>query len=217
MKLTFSYAWALVTLLACGGKNPIESQSVSPPTARILNEHCQDCELMFINIPDKILSVDTTDGWSEDGQKLIVSGKVFGPDKSTYASDVVIYYYHTDQKGYYSPGTYTDAGAHKHGRLRGWVKTGKDGSYKIYTSRPAQYPDHKIEAHIHVLIKEPDLDKPYWIDEWVFDDDPLLTSELRNRFQKRGGSGILEIKTDGNIQYANHDVILGLNIPGYPK
>lgn len=218
MKLIFPSAWALVTLMACGGKNHMESQSVSSPTLRTLNERlCEGCELMYVNMPEKILSVDTTDGWFEEGQKLIVSGKVFRPDRTNYASDVVIYYYHTDQKGFYAPGTYTDAGSLKHGRLRGWVKTGEDGSYTIYTSRPAQYPDHKIEAHIHVFIKERDMDKPYWIDEWVFDDDPLLTSELRNRLQKRGGSGILEITTDGDIQIANHDVVLGLNIPGYPR
>lgn len=171
---------------------------------------------MFEGIPKHINAVDTSDGWSEPGQKLLVSGKVLHLD-STPAADVLIYYYHTDQKGYYAPGDKTDAGSKKHGRLRGWVKTGPEGTYSIYTSRPAQYPDNKIEAHIHVIVKEPDMNEPYWIDAFIFDDDPLVTDDLRKRLDNYGGSGILTTRLEEEVQIANHDIILGKNIPGYPK
>ena len=193
------------------------SSPTRAPNMRSLgSQSCEDCELMFVNMPDNILSSDTTDGWFEPGQKLKISGTVLQPDQETPAPGVIVYYYHTDQKGYYAPGNKPDAGSHKHGRLRGWVKTGVDGQYSIYTSRPAQYPDNKFEAHIHVIIKESDLNSPYWIDEWVFDDDPLLTPANKSRMENRGGSGVLEIKYEGDLQVTYHDIILGLNIPGYP-
>ncbi len=170
---------------------------------------------MFEGIPKHINAIDTSDGWSEPGQKLLVSGKVLHLN-NTPAADVLIYYYHTDQKGYYAPGNKKDAGSRKHGRLRGWIKTGSDGTYSLYTNRPAQYPGNKIEAHIHVIVKEPDMNEPYWIDAFLFDDDPLVTTELRSRLDNYGGSGILTTRLDGDLQVANHDIILGKNIPGYP-
>jgi protocatechuate 3,4-dioxygenase beta subunit len=67
-----------------------------------------------------------------------------------------------------------------------------------------------------VIVKEPDIDQPYWIDGWVFDDDPLLTTELRNRLPNHGGSGIMKTEMENGIQVVHQEVILGLNIPGYP-
>lgn len=167
-------------------------------------------------MPATILPADTSDGWFEEGQKLIVRGLVVENDLTTPASDVIVYYYHTDQKGVYATNE-TTRGSRKHGRLRGWVKTDQDGRFRIHTSRPAQYPSNNTEAHIHVIVKEPDLREPYWIDSWIFDDDPLLTPALRNRLENRGGSGILEIKLEGDIQVADQKIILGQNVPGYPK
>ena len=207
---------SMILFIACAGRNNVESQVSVSPTIRHISGACEDCELMFAGMPTKLSPADTSDGWYEPGQKLIVSGKIYSPDKRSPAADIILYYYHTDQKGIYAPDKKNDGIAQRHGRLRGWVRTGADGSYSIFTSRPAQYPNNNIEAHIHLLIKEPDIDKPYWIDEWVFDDDPLLTPDLRRRFEKRGGSGILNIAYDGAIQVATHDIFLGLNIPGYP-
>ena len=219
------FVWTLFIFISCTGRNNIESQvsnaainstKNSAAVYKMASGNCEDCELMFTGIPENILPTDTSDGWFEEGQKLLVSGRILKLDQSTPAADVILYYYHTDQKGLYTPDKNTDRGAQRHGRLRGWIKTGPDGTYSIYTSRPAQYPGNKFEAHIHVIIKEPDIDLPYWIDEWVFDDDPLLTSQLRARLPKRGGSGILKTREEGDVQVVNHDVILGLNIPGYP-
>lgn len=208
----------ITVILSCAGRPTVESQTPESPSLRKLPAgNCEDCDLMFVGMPENMSSIDTSDGWYEEGQKLIVKGTVYRPDQKTPASDIIIYYYHTDQKGNYSPGGKTDAGVRRHGRLRGWVKTGPDGKYSIYTNRPAQYPTNSTEAHIHILIKEPDIDKVYWIDGWVFDDDPLLTSHHRSRLENRGGSGIMKTRLEGDVQVANQDVILGLNIPGYPK
>lgn len=58
---------------------------------------------MFVGMPTNISSVDTSFGWAEKGQKLLVTGKVYKFDGKTPASNVIIYYWQTDNNGYYSP------------------------------------------------------------------------------------------------------------------
>jgi protocatechuate 3,4-dioxygenase beta subunit len=199
-----------------GGQVQPKQSTEKTATVRTLRSACEDCELMFVGMPGNINSVDTSRGWFEEGQRLLVRGNVFHSDGSTPATDVLLYYYHTDKKGIYAPGPGLPQQARRHGYLRGWVKTSSDGSYAIYTNRPAQYPEGRIEAHIHVIVKEPDIDNPYWIDAWIFDDDPLVTEALKSRLENRGGNGILTVKTENDVQMAHHDIILGLNVPGYP-
>ena len=74
-----------------------------------------------------------------------------------------------------------------------------------------------MPAHIHPAIKEPNIDKEYYIDEFVFDDDKLLTGEKRRAMENRGGSGILKVLVSGDLQIAEHNIVLGLNIPNYPE
>ena len=69
-------------------------------------------------------------------------------------------------------------GQRQHGYIRGWVKTDVNGFYKFYTLVPASYPNSNNPKHIHPTIKEPGK-TAYWIDEFVFDDDPLLPEEER--------------------------------------
>ncbi len=109
-----------------------------------------------------------------------------------------------------------DEKAKRHGHIRGWVKTDENGKYLIYTIRPAPYPNEIIPAHIHTSIKEPSIDNEYYIDEFVFDDDKLLTSAKRKALENRGGSGIFRVLISGDLQIAEHNIILGLNIPNYP-
>ncbi len=178
---------------------------------------CDGCGLMFEGMPAVINPVDTSAGWNEKGQQLLVTGTVYKPDGKTPAPDVVIYYWQTDNNGYYSSNGENTEAAKRHGHIRGWVKTGNNGRYSIYTIRPAPYPNTDMPAHIHTSIKEPHIKNEYYIDEFVFDDDKLLTSEKRKNTDKRGGSGILKIHISGNLQIAEHNIILGLNIPNYPQ
>ncbi|HSF45609.1 MAG TPA: hypothetical protein VLA58_06340 [Chitinophagaceae bacterium] len=178
---------------------------------------CETCELIDVGIPSNIDAVDTSAGWTEPGQKLLVSGTVYKLDGKTPAANVIVYYWQTDNNGLYSPSKTMDKRAERHGHIRGWVKTGPDGKYAIYTVKPVPYPNSNNPAHIHILIKEPDIENPYYIDEFVFEDDKYVTAQMRNNQSKRGGSGILQLKTNGNMQVAVHDIILGLNIPGYPS
>src|SRR5690606_6675310 len=73
-------------------------------------------------------------------------------------------------------------------------------------------------AHIHLAVKEPDIENEYYVDDIYFDDDPLLIPYLKKYPQEnRGGSGIVRVLIQDNIQIAEHDIILGLNISNYPK
>lgn len=179
---------------------------------------CENCELMYLGMPKEIMSDDTSSGWHETGQKLVISGRIFKPDGKTAAKNVILYYYHTDNKGYYTKKEDKPENQTPHGYLRGWVKTDKNGRYTIHTIRPAPYPNGNTPSHIHIIIKEPELKHEYWIDDFVFDDDKLHIEE-RKRYPERnprGGSGILHVVTKDRLQTAEHNIILGLNVPDYP-
>ncbi|MEO7048362.1 MAG: hypothetical protein ABI091_23895, partial [Ferruginibacter sp.] len=184
--------------------------------SKVVGGGCDGCELMYVGMPQKINSVDTSAGWIEKGQRLLVTGIVFKSDGKTPAPDVIIYYWQTDNNGLYSATDEMDERVKKHGHIRGWVKTDVEGKYAIYTIRPAPYPGNSMPAHIHTSIKEPYVGNEYYIDEFVFDDDKLLTSKKRNSLENRGGSGILRVLISNYLQIAEHNIILGLNIPNYP-
>ncbi len=171
---------------------------------------------MYVDMPSVINAIDTSAGWNEKGQQLLVTGTVYKIDDKTPVPNVIIYYWHTDSNGYYSPKKGMTEKAKRHGHIRGWVKSDEKGNYSIYTIRPAPYPKRDIPAHIHTSIKEPTINNEYYIDEWVFDDDELLTTEKRKALENRGGSVILRIRGSGELQIAEHDIILGFHIPNYP-
>ncbi|MBC8107137.1 MAG: hypothetical protein H7Z14_11150 [Anaerolineae bacterium] len=102
-----------------------------------------------------------------------------------------------------------------HGYIRGWVRTGPDGRYAIKTVRPGTYPSNDEPAHVHATIKEPGRDE-YYIDDFVFDDDTLLTTQKRLRMENRCGSGVLRLVRKDGVLVGERNIILGRNIPGHP-
>ena len=185
---------------------------------KIVGGGCDGCELMYVGMPKDIKAVAYSPGWTEKGQKLLVTGIVYHLDGRTPAPNVIIYYWQTDSHGYYSPEAKMDERAKRHGHIRGWVKTDTNGRYSIYTIRPAPYPDRNNPAHIHISIKEPNIANEYYIDELVFDDDKLLIPAIKQKpLENRGGSGILRVLVEDDLQIAEHNIILGLNIPNYPE
>lgn len=206
----------LTTLTGCSGQgNTANERAVSKE--KLVGGGCDGCEIMFVGMPTSINSSDTSAGWTEKGQRLLVTGTVYKLDGKTPAKDVIIYYWQTDNNGYYSPRDQMDEKAKRHGHIRGWIKTDDKGRYSIYTVRPAPYPNDNIPAHIHTSIKEPNIGNEYYIDEFIFDDDKLLTGEKRKALENRGGSGVLRILNSGDLQIAEHNIVLGLNIPNYPE
>lgn len=178
---------------------------------------CEDCDIMYINQPQIISPVDTSLGWYESGDKLLLTGKIFEPDGTTPAKDILLYYWQANAMGVYPDGKQLDKSAKRHGYIRGWVKTNDKGEYSIYTIRPGAYPNDNTPAHIHILIKEPGFPNEYYIDDINFDDDPLLIPSLKKYPpEKRGGSGIVRLLRKDSLFVAEHNIVLGLNIPHYP-
>lgn len=216
MKSFFNTALILFFLFtSCTGQN---SKSGSIAKKEIVGGGCDGCELMYIGMPEQISSVDTSAGWFEKGQKLVVTGTVFQLDGKTPAPNIIIYYWQTDSNGYYSPKSGMSEQAKRHGHIRGWVKTDINGKYTIKTIRPAPYPNNIIPAHIHLSIKEPGIANEYYPDDINFDDDKFLIPYFRKYPQEnRCGSGIVRVLLKDSLQIAEHNIILGLNIPNYPK
>jgi protocatechuate 3,4-dioxygenase, beta subunit len=210
---------SLLTVLSlhCTRTPKLPAQNLAQAdTAQIVGGGCESCELMYVGMPKDINAVDTSKGWAESGRKLVITGTVYKSDGQTPASDVILYYWQTDDNGLYSTADGINQNAKPHGRIRGWMKTGVNGVYALYTIRPAAYPGSQNPEHIHVVVKEPNLNE-YYIDEFVFDNDPFLTPDIRKHHENRGGSGVLKTVDDGAVQTANHDIIVGQNVPDYPK
>lgn len=211
------YVCMFVLIFSCRGQaNKNQFTKNSDTSKSPIGGGCDGCELMYVGMPQDISSKDTSAGWFEKGQKLLIEGRVVKPDGKTGAAGVVLYYWHTNSEGYYAQQEGMDTRARRHGYLRGWVKSDQDGNYFIYTNRPVPYPNEKIPAHIHISVKEPQFANEYYTDELVFDDDVLLTNEKRKLLPNRGGTGILKTVTSGYMQVTKHQITLGLNIPHYP-
>lgn len=204
------------SLTSCNGQTK-DSNKADKNDSKVIGGPFENADFMYIGMPDKINSVDTSTGWTQSGQKLLITGTIYKRDGKTPAPNVILYYYHTDVNGYYADKEGLDRRVIRHGYIRGWVKSDENGKYSIYTVRPAPYPNSDSPAHIHPAIKEPNIDKEYYIDEFVFDDEKLLTGEKRKAMENRGGSGILRVLISGDLQVAEHNIILGLNIPNYPE
>jgi protocatechuate 3,4-dioxygenase beta subunit len=216
--------WMFLLLAGCTGQaGPTAAQTgrnTDYDSSQRVGGPCEEgyCELMYLGMPAAINATDTSPGWNEPGQRLLVTGTVYQMDGKTAAEGVIIYYHHTDKEGLYSPQGDRAEDRTRHGHIRGWMKTGKDGRYSLYTSRPAPYPDRSQPAHIHWMIKEPDVKNEYWTDDLMFQDDPLLQPWLQHhRPGNMGGSGVVPVAWKGGVQLAVKDFVLGRNVPNYPK
>lgn len=176
---------------------------------------CEGCEAIY-ECPvafDKLRPSVTLPEYASGNTKIEVSGIVFHRDGKTPAKDVVLYVYHTNQKGVYPTKGNETGWARRHGYIRSWIKTDANGFYQFYTIRPAAYPGRKDAEHIHITLKEVDKNE-YYIDEYLFADDPLLPA--KRSATPRGGDGVLTLMKDkSGVWKAKRNIILGLNIPNY--
>jgi protocatechuate 3,4-dioxygenase beta subunit len=178
---------------------------------------CEGCEAIFeCPVPfDQLSWMDTLPDFKEAGPKMLITGVIYEVDGKTPARNTVLYIYHTDQQGIYARKGNEKGWAKRHGYIRGWIRTNENGRYAFYTLKPAAYPRESIPAHVHPVIKEADK-TPYFIDEYLFDDDPLLTTSERNKQLKYGGDGIIKLTSKDGLLIAHRDIILGFHIPNYP-
>lgn len=175
---------------------------------------CEGCEAIFEYGNKSLSPVDSLPGFLENGPQLKITGTVFQSDGNTPAPDVLIYIYHTNRQGIYASSGNETGWGRRHGQHRGWVRTGPDGRYTFYTFRPAAYPDGREPEHIHLTIKEPDRNE-YYLDEYHFADDLLLTGGQLSRLEERGGSGVVLPRLEHGLLTVHRDLYLGKNIPNY--
>lgn len=221
--MRFFIAWLSIfsSLLSagCNSSSPRTQSTVNAPDSSkqiVVSDGCDGCNLIYEGMPSPAqLSWQTVIASpAEPGERLEISGTILKPDGTTPAPGIILYVYQTDAKGIYAPSD-TQTLGRRNGHLRGWMKTNDLGQYRFSTIRPASYPNSDIEQHIHAVIKEPGKIE-YWIDEFVFDDDPKLTSHKKSLYQGRGGSGIITLTKNADGVWVGHrDIILGKNIPNY--
>ncbi len=210
MKTKANYiAVVLFILLTCSCQSQPNLKS-----NKIVGGPCEGCEAVYESGSKSLNSVDTLPQFEILKPKIEISGTVYQKDGRTPANDVIVYIYHTNRKGLYENFNNESGWGKRHGSLRGWIKTGKTGEYTFYTFRPAAYPNGREPEHIHFTVKEPNRNE-YFIDDIMFDDDPLLTQSERKQLKKRAGSGIVRPSQNNGILMVKRDIILGLNIPNY--
>lgn len=215
----------LMALVSCNGqvKNTNISATSNDTTKTKVGGQFENNEFTYYGIPKNISPIDTSPGWYQNGQKLLLTGTIYEIDGKTPASNVLLYYYHTNTEGRYIHKNEEKRSmppnnlGQTHGYIRGWVKTDSLGRYFIYTVRPGTYPTNDAPAHIHATIKEPNEINEYYIDDFVFDDDKLVNTSYRKKMENRCGSGVLRLVKKGDLAIGERDIILGLNIPDYPK
>ncbi|GIV37067.1 MAG: hypothetical protein KatS3mg032_1446 [Cyclobacteriaceae bacterium] len=172
----------------------------------VLGGPCEDCELLFEGMPNQLSWRATISAPDEPGEPLIISGTIYKKGTKTPAPDIILYIYHTDNRGLYAPAP--NQTVTKHGHLRGWMKTDEQGRYLFKTIRPAPYPNQNIPQHIHAIIYEPGKGY-YWINDYLFDDDPLLTDQHRKQKPERGGAGIIKLdKSQDGAWMGTRDIVL---------
>ena len=183
---------------------------------RLVGGPCEDCEaaLDYKLLNLNLQPVDSLPGYSDTNPKLKISGTVFKSDGKTPAENVILYIYHTNRDSIYEPSKNPFGWEKRHGQYRGWLKTDANGKYTFYSFRPTPYPQARESEHIHIYIKEPNK-IPYYIDNYIFLDDPTLMKEDIKSQKKRGGSGLISLTKQNEILTGERDIILGLNIQNY--
>lgn len=168
----------------------VSSQTLTNDICDDDNENVACC---FVNMPNQLSHIISIADKNEPGERLHINGFVMKSDGKTPYANVLLYAYHTNEKGIY-PKNGTETGIHKwHGYLHSWGKTNTLGEFEIRSIRPAQYPSRTIPAHIHMGVKQPN-GKMAYINDILFDDDPLVKDKNEDGVisLKKNKSGVWE-------------------------
>jgi protocatechuate 3,4-dioxygenase beta subunit len=182
------------------------SLAADRPARPVPGPDCIECP--HYEAPASLTDRMTIASPAEPGTRLVLEGTVFQPDGKSPAAEVLLYAYHTNARGYYAHAEGTTGQGRWHGDLRGWLRTGPGGRYRIETIRPAPYPDRSIPAHIHMHVMVQGGRERY-IDDVVFDDDPLVTAGYGRGAPNIGGSGVVHLERDASgVLHGRRDIIL---------
>lgn len=129
----------------------------------------------------------------ERGTPLLLRGRVLDGE-GRGVPGVLLYLYHANADGRYPKRPGLCGAARIQGYLRGYVQTDAAGRYEVRTIRPGAYPVRDTPEHLHVTVftRRPHrTEHAAYIDDVMFDDDPILDARWRARQELRGGSGIV--------------------------
>ncbi len=138
IKHAFIFAIALPPVVALNSSR--QAQTKKRPSKRIVGGGCDGCESIYEGMPQQLSWQTAIASASEPGERMEIGGIIYQVDGKTPAPNVILYLWHTDAKGYYSPAPNTTGFARRHGHLRGWLRTNLNGEYKFTTIKPASYP-----------------------------------------------------------------------------
>lgn len=195
----------LVFLIACQqGTGKTSAASSSADTCDGPDAPIACC---FTNTPPQVNQRVIIAGNKEPGERLVIKGRILKTDGTPHAG-LLMYVYHTDNKGLYSKKGNEKGFQKWHGYLHGWCRTDENGRYEIHSIRPARYPGNTAPAHIHAAIKEPN-GKMYYISDFVFGDDELVNDAyMRQIAGLPGGTGIVAVQKQGNTWTGERDIVL---------
>ncbi len=147
---------------------------------------------------------DTISGFGAKEEKLKITGVVYESDGVTPAKNVILYICQSDEYGDYNPKKINGKRVLEH---QGWVKTDSDGKYTFFTFVPGTYwPSKKIQQ-IHGIIKAPNADA-YQINNFAFDNDPLLRASCKQKLAKRGLNNVIKLEKKDDLLIGKRDIIL---------
>jgi protocatechuate 3,4-dioxygenase beta subunit len=119
----------------------------------------------------------------EPGDPLVVRGVVYDADGVTPVAGASIYVYQTDRNGIYDR---TGDEQHPY-RIGGWMISDDAGRYEFRTIRPGPYPEQRVPAHIHYVVRVGDGAERRF--ELRFEGDPYLRPERARREIEQGRFG----------------------------
>jgi protocatechuate 3,4-dioxygenase beta subunit len=123
--------------------------------------------------PARVSSSERIAPATEPGTPFLVRATLLDPAGKP-AAGVQVFAYQTDRTGIYAA-----PGAADPWRLKGWAVTDAQGRFEFRTIRPGSYPEGGVPAHIHLIFTAACCGRQ--TSELVFDDDPLITKEFRER------------------------------------
>ena len=150
---------------------------------------------------------------NEPGEPLIVTGTIYSPDGKQPLEGITLFVYQTDATGVYT----TSGGDNRGTRIHGVMRTNAQGRYEFRTIKPGSYPNSRNPAHIHAYVSGPGYPE-YWIDEYLFADDPFVKDEDKRKASgqgtfspilspTRGADGILRVVRDIRIERCTRNCI----------
>jgi len=205
--LTLMAAGGVAVACSRGGNARAAQSAAAAGQVRPDLYNCDGCEAVAERDPAGIPSRVILAGPDEPGERMLLEGRVLATDRVTPAEGVVIYAHQTNAEGLYANGGPETVWSRRHGRLRGWVRTGADGRYAFETIKPAPYPSMTMPAHIHLFIGEPGR-RPYYIDDVVFEGEFGVTPDYRARSELRGGEGVVRLTRENGVWQARRDIRL---------